>query len=136
MKKVLIALALCMVMVLAVAGPVFARTQGAHLWPVAADPGGGSVLFVNSGGGSSLVLVVSLKGLTANTLYTIDLEVDPAGVPPPISVTLGTITTNSKGHASFHDNRVFVGGTYDLRVVVKRSGTAKFMSSWVEMTFK
>ena len=140
MKKLIIASALCLLMVAIIAVPALAAAQKVDLAPAYASlPGGGFVVFNNSAGPNNLEVTVALKGVPAGATYDIFLFVDGAwynGAP------IGTVTTNKQGNANFHANLVLDPGTYELAIDVATplpAGADQYLVGFptgVEMTFK
>ena len=122
MKKLLIALAICLLVVGVMGGPVLAKAQKVDLVPCPINypgpdlpPGGGFVVFNNSAGSNNLEMTVALKGVMPNTAYDIYLGVDSWGTRGKV----GTITTNGQGNANFHLNTaVSAPGTHTLNIDV------------------
>ena len=137
MKKILIALALCLVAVGLIVSPAMAAAQKVDLAPIAGLNGGGFVIFNNSSGPNNLEVTVSLKGAAANT-YGVFLFVDGVwygGAP------VGAITPNKQGNANFHINVAVAPGTHLLAVDVALplpSGADQYLTSpWeTSVTFK
>jgi len=93
MKKVLLALALCLVIAGLIATPAFAATQKV---PLTVTTGASYATFITNQGDNELVINVTLKGALPNAKYGVYLIFDN-----PISLgnlTLGSLTTNSKGN--------------------------------------
>jgi len=115
-KKILIALALCLVVVGIMAVPALAAAQKVELTPYSgqADPGTGFVVLNNSTGGAELT--VSLKGAVADAEYTVLANVDSAGW-----ISIGTMTTNGQGNANFHANvKDIPAGEYSVVIAINR----------------
>jgi hypothetical protein len=80
MKKLLVALVLCLLLVSIIAVPVSAAAQKVALIPSSDDPGNGFVLWNTSSGGvdGGTELTISLKGAVAQADYTVHI-----GIPNP-----------------------------------------------------
>jgi hypothetical protein len=95
MKKVFIALALCLVMVSLIATPALAATQKVDLMkymgPHPAAKAGYATFITNQGDGA-LVVRITVTNATARTKYQVHLLTECAQ-----DYVLGTLTTNSKG---------------------------------------
>ena len=114
MKKILIALALCLLMVTLIATPAFAATTRVPLirYLIGSDettPIGpaGYATFITNQGDNELVINVTIKGALQRTqynvylLYALKVDVDQNGTSYLSSSTpaeLGSLTTNSKGN--------------------------------------
>jgi hypothetical protein len=126
MKKLVFIIVTGMVLVGLMAAPVIAAAQKVDLvkcpynYPgQTSPPGGAFVIFNNSAGPNNLELTVALKGVLPNTEYDIYLGVDTWGTPGKI----GTITTNNKGNANFHMNRMVTAGTHTLALDITLKGS-------------
>jgi len=139
MKKLIIALALCLAMLGVMAGPVLAAAQKVNLvlcpinYPSGSGitaqnggapppaPGGGFVVFNNSAGSNhNLEVTVSLKDVEPNTSYDIYVFVDGAWYA---GAKAGTTTTNPSGNANFHINGLLSTGTHVLAIDVTYEGS-------------
>ncbi len=100
MKKILIAIVLCLSLVALMVSPVMAAANKLDLIAKDGLTGGGFVIVNNSAGPNNLEVTVSLKGAEAGT-YSVFLFVDGvwySGAP------VGDITPNAQGNANFHIN--------------------------------
>src|SRR5512136_1204306 len=90
MKKILIALALCLVMVGLMAAPAFAATQRVELERF---PGvtAGYATFTTNQGDRALVVGITVTNATARAKYRVYL------FEGAVNSTLGYLTTNNKG---------------------------------------
>jgi hypothetical protein len=115
MKRILKALALCLVVIAMLAGPALAEAQKVDLVPSTKwnEPGGGFVVFNNSAGPNNLEVTVALKEVRPNMAYDVYLYVDTS-----VGIMIGTIMTNGQGNANLKTNRVVAAGPHDLGVVV------------------
>jgi hypothetical protein len=129
MKRLAIALGTGLLMVTVLVAPALGAAQKVEMVPCptelssgchdAAGPGGGFVVFNNSGGPNNLHVTVALKGVTPETAYDIWLFVDQTAT----GAKLGTVTTNEVGNATFHVNTAVVRGEHDLGIDVTRAGS-------------
>ena len=96
MKKLFIALALCLVMVSVIATPAFAATQKVDLmkWggPSNPDVKAGYATFITDQGDAALVVRITLTNAYPKTKYEVHLMTECGG-----NYTLGTLATNSRG---------------------------------------
>jgi hypothetical protein len=115
MKRILVSLVLCLVVVGIIASPALAAAQKVDLVPNPKwnAPGGGFVVFNNSVGPNNLKVTLALKGVTPDTSYDIYLFVDTS-----VGIMLGTIMTDGKGNANLHINNLVAAGQHNLGVVV------------------
>jgi hypothetical protein len=147
MKKLTIAIVLCLVVFAMIAMPALAAAQKVALvacpinYPAGSEqpPGGGFVVFNNSAGPNNLEVTVSLKGVEPDVDYDVYLFVDGGGA------LVGTITTNGQGNANFQTKALLAAGEHYLAidVTLKGSGadvyetTEIHASPWgILMTFK
>ena len=117
MKKILIALALCLVIVGLVAAPAFAATQKVDLTRF---PGvkAGYATFTTDQGDRALVVGITVTNATAKTKYQVHLMTECGG-----NYTLGTLTTNSKGkwggqNEQYQFEKVLSAGQHTVSLVL------------------
>lgn len=100
MKKILLALALCLVMVGLIALPAFAATQKADLLkftgPYNPPAKAGYATFTTNQGDNGLVVGITLTSATAKTKYDVYLR-EYLPEDQQVDYYLGYLTTNSKG---------------------------------------
>jgi hypothetical protein len=122
MKKIFIALALCLVMVGLIATPAFAATQKVDLvkYPGPGNPPAkaGYATFTTDQGDRALVVGITVTNATARTKYGVYLQGDCG-----LNYTLGYLTTNSKGkwggqNEQYQFEKVLPVGNYTRAVLV------------------
>jgi hypothetical protein len=115
MKRILIALLLCLVLIITITVPTLAAAQKVDLVPSPKwnEPGGGFVVFNNSAGPNNLEVTVALKAVRPDMAYDVYLYVDTS-----VGILLGTIMTNWQGNSNFHTDLVVSAGQHNLGVVV------------------
>jgi len=139
MKRILISLALCLVMVGLMVSPVLAAAQKVTLYQYSytipgaiPDTGSGFVVWNSSEGGDAgaIELTVSLKNGDPLTEYVVWIG--------PAWNNVGTMTTNAYGKANFHINfKDVAAGTY-VRCVALNSPmyNTEFISDNVNIIIK
>jgi len=128
MKKLTIAIVLCLVVFAMIAMPALAAAQKVALvacpinYPAGSEqpPGGGFVVFNNSAGPNNLEVTVSLKGVEPGVTYDVYLFVDGAWYDGALA---GTITTNVQGNANFHMNGLLEPGEHTLAIDIVYTDT-------------
>ena len=126
MRKILIALAICLLMTGIMAAPALAAAQKVALTPYPGQEGPGTAFMIlnNSTGGAEFTL--SLKGALPDAVYTIYANVDSTGF-----VALGTVATNKQGNGNFHANaKGLPDGTYS--VVIAVNSADNFTRFWTD----
>jgi VCBS repeat-containing protein len=98
MKKILLALALCLVMVALTASPALAATQRVNLVADGTTTILGSTTFITNQGDAALVVYITLKGAAPNMPYTVELEAVPVLAGELFEGGIGYLTTNAKGN--------------------------------------
>lgn len=130
MKKLLIALAICLIVVFIMGGPVLAKAEKVPLNQIGSDPGGGFVVFNDTSGPNNVQLQMSLKGALAKTTYDVIVHINGS------DTLVGTVTTNKKGNANFHWSWSEAGsGTRRLGLGLKREGQWQFGTGGVFHSF-
>ena len=130
MKKLLIALAICLVVVGIMGGPVLAKAQKVPLNPIGTDSGGGFVVFNDTSGPNNVQLQMSLKGAEPEAVYDVIVHMNGK------DTFVGTVTTNKKGNANFHWSWSEAGsGTRRLGLGLKREGQWQFGTGGVFHSF-
>jgi hypothetical protein len=116
MKKILIALALCLVVVGLMAAPVLAATQKVPMYtygnPAYPRPGCYAT-FITNQGDNTLTILATVKGALPKAKYEVLLVVDG------YSYSFGNITTSSKGtwggqNQQSEFEKVLPAGTYNV----------------------
>lgn len=130
MKRLLIVLALCLVVVGIVAAPVLAKAEKVSLNPIGTDPGSGYVVFNDTSGPDNVQIEMSLKGALANTSYDVYVHI---GAP---DTYVATITTNAQGNANFHYSTSVAPGDQQVGLGLKRAGVWQFGTGLFIHTFK
>jgi hypothetical protein len=101
MKKLLIALVVCLAMLALIAVPALAQAQKVSLEKAAGAPGGGSVVFNGPAGNNQFECELALKGVAPKTAYNVYLDIYSFGI---FNLPLGSITSNAAGNANLHHN--------------------------------
>ena len=123
MKKIVIKLVVCIVILTIAAVLVLGAAQKVDLVPCTPTyPGGGGFVIFNNSSGTdhNLELTVSLKGVGSVIDYDIYLFVDGSwygGAP------VGTVTTNKGDNANFHINVSLIPGSHILALDVTLKGS-------------
>ena len=142
MKRLLIAVVLCLAMLAITAAPVLGAANKlplnrSTLAETLDLPGGGFVVFNSSAGSNqNLEVTVALKGVEATTTYDIYLFVNGAWYDGQVA---GTVTTNKQGNANFHINALVPKGQDNtLLVDVVYAGTLAdlYITDPITMTSK
>ncbi len=136
MKRLVFAVALCLVLVALSAVPVFADAGGVPnggslklpLAPATWNgvTSGGGFAIINNGAGQchNLELVVSIKGATPDFTYNVWLENGSS----PIGI-VGELTTNKAGNGTFTYVGSMTPGEYNLGVDVADGGADQYVTS-------
>lgn len=126
MKKIAIAVALSLLVVGIMAGPVLAKADKLPLNAIGSDTGDGFVIFNDNSGADNLQIEMSLKGAMPNATY--DVIVRVSGVDTPV----GTVTTNRQGNANFHWSGSTAPGVGSTGLGLKRAEAWQFGTGGVD----
>jgi hypothetical protein len=130
MKRILIALALCLVMIGLIVSPAGAAATKVTLNAIGADPGSGFVVFNNTSGPNTVQLEMSLKGAPANTTYEVYVQLGLG------DTLVGTVTTNKAGNANFHYEGVYDPQVYTwVGLGLMKGGVYQFGTGMVNVSW-
>jgi hypothetical protein len=139
-KKIIIALMICIAVLGIITAPAIAAAGKADLVAQGSEPGGGFII-VNvtsspgpAGCSAKLEGTISLKGAYSNTTYDVQVPFWSS------YIDLGTLTTDKAGYATMHSfgylEFLLPPGVYDIEVdVVAPDGIVAFVAQ-VPMTVK
>jgi len=114
MKKILIALALCLVIVGLTAAPAFAETQTASLYGFHYTPVPGSARFITNQGDSALVVCLNFTNRLPKTKYAVYLRIEDS-----TDRWIGYLTTDRSGNWGLRGDQdqfevALTAGEYDV----------------------
>ncbi len=123
MKRILIALALCLLMVGLVASPAFAATQKLTLYNYATGAASGYATFVNDQGDHAVTVAISLNTALPKTKYYVYLAY-PGPNDSNVIAKIGSFTTNAKGswsgqNSQYDFTKTLPAGEYQAQVILE-----------------
>jgi hypothetical protein len=123
MKRLIIILAACALLITTLAAPTLGAAQKVALEPCGAcvgANGGGFVVFNDTAGPlDNLQVTVALKGVAPGTDYSIFYYVDDINA----FHFVGTVTTNAVGNATVHFSALVPSGEHGLAIDVTLEGS-------------
>ena len=129
MKKILIAMVICLTLIALISGSVLAAAQKVPLNKIGNDDGSGFVIFNETSGPNNVQVQMSLKGAMANADYDVIIQIRGS------DTYVGTITTNTRGNANFHYSYWEDSGYQRMGLGLKRGGW-QFGTGGIFHTFK
>ncbi len=122
MKKILIALVLCLAMVSLIATPAFAATQKRDLVQNSTGYAVGYATFITNEGDNALVVKITLKGALQKAKYDVYLDIGGDLIEPfDPSNKIGSLITNSRGNwggqnEQYEFEKVLPPNTYNVDI--------------------
>ncbi len=142
MKKIILSLVLCLVLVGLTASPAFAATQRVDLGKFA-GPGNpltkvGYATFITNQGDQALVVGITLTSALVKTKYEVHLITEPF-TEYEEDYILGTLTTNSKGkwggqNEQYQFEQLLSAGQHTVSLILialNPDGTPKNTRDWI-----